>query len=338
VAVLARDAERRQALVALGVAALGIAGVSFWLFALHGSPVPLAFLLRHGARAPLAPWHELAYGLVVTAPLWGLVAVELVLRRGAPKLGPRISDHAFGLATLAFGLDATVGALAVDGSSLRFLLAALPPLAFLAARAAVGLRRWADWRGRRPPNTPFVLLAVGAVLAPLPALWSHLELARDAYAVRRIGRYESVLTPERCARWPGLAELAPLAPPPNDPERGRLIAACAPAGEVGAALPLAQVVDLSGAHDQRIARDGFDAAELVRERRPDWIWLPRPDGGAAWARALRAEPEFERAYRVFALGAPDASEPSRVVEVAVRGDSPYAAELARVLDALRAAH
>ncbi|MCC6407913.1 MAG: hypothetical protein IT453_12185, partial [Planctomycetes bacterium] len=246
VAVLARDAERRQALVALGVAALGTAGVSYWLFALHGSPVPIAFLLRHAAREPFAPWHELAHGLVVTAPLWGLVAVELVLRRGAPKLGARISDHAFGLATLAFVLDATVGALAVDVSSLRFLLAALPPLVFLAARAAVGLRRWADWRGRRPPSTPFVLLAVGAVLAPLPALWSHVELVRDAYAVRRIARYESVLTPERCARWPGLAELAPLAPPPNDLERGRLIVACAPAGEVGAALPLAQVVDLSG--------------------------------------------------------------------------------------------
>ncbi|MCC6405780.1 MAG: hypothetical protein IT453_01345, partial [Planctomycetes bacterium] len=145
------------------------------------------------------------------------------------------------------------------------------------------------------------------------------------------------------------AELAPLAPPPNDLERGRLIVACAPAGEVGAALPLAQVVDLSGAHDLRIAREGFDAAELVRTRRPDWIWLPRSDRGAAWASALRAEPEFQRAYRVFALdaagaaGAAGASEvpgvrgASSVLDIAVRGDSPYTAELARVLDALGAA-
>ncbi|MCE9596047.1 MAG: hypothetical protein K8S98_17800 [Planctomycetes bacterium] len=323
VAVFARDAQRRQAFVAFGVALAGVAALSLWLQLAHGLPVPLAFALEHGARGPLDAWIELARWLGVTAPLWGLVVLELALRRGAPRIEPRVWDLAFGVVTLVFVLDATLGAPAIDVSSLRFLLAAVPPLVFLAARAAVGLRRWAEWRGKRVPNTALLLLAVAAVVGSLPALWSHVALAREAAVAGRIGRFDGALSP---ARWPGLPELAPIAPPPNDLERGRLKVACAPAGEVGAALPLAIVIDLSGAHDARIARRGFDARELLAERMPDWIWLPSAEG-TEWSRALRAEPEFASDYDVFAVGA---------FEIAVRRTSAYRTELAPIVEALRA--
>lgn len=324
---LARGAERAQAWVAFGVAAVLVAAVAGACAFTTGSPVPLGFVVERATRPPLEPWRELGRFVLVASPLLVAVAVELGLRRGAPRVAGRALEHAFALATLAYLGDATLGALDVELAHGRFTLAALPPLVFLGARAAVGLARWSEWRGTRVPRGALLVLACGAALAPLPALVEHVGLARERLADGSFARFGPAASPPRVARWPGLVELSRVAPPTHDVERPRLVVACAPAGVVGAALELARVVDVSGLHDREFARHGFDAERLLAERLPDWLWLPAPET-ESWSRALRDSPRLARDYEFVELGP---------VDVAWRRASPHATELAELAAALRAA-
>ncbi|MCK6446634.1 MAG: hypothetical protein L6Q99_09605 [Planctomycetes bacterium] len=323
----ARGAERAQAWVAFGVGAVLVAAIAGACAFATGSPVPLGFFVERVSRDVLEPWRELGRFLLVASPLLVALAVELVLRHGAPRVAGRALEHAFALATLAFLGHATLGALDGELAHGRFLLAALPPLVFLGARAAVGLARWTEWRGTRAPRGALLVLACGAVLAPAPALFAHVGLARERFADGSFARFGPVASPSHVARWPGLVELSVLAPPTHDAERPRPVVACAPAGVVGAALELARVIDVSGLHDREFARHGFDAERLLAERLPDWLWLPAPET-ATWSRELRASPRLSRDYELVELGP---------VDVAWRRASPYALELAEIASALTAA-
>ncbi len=341
----AADAKARRLAWCAGLVAAAVLaaqlGVARWYF---GSALPLPFYAkaahRYGADmdaryALLAAdglvtftWHHWPLLLLAVSPLLGGV------RRLRATWGP--VELGLFAATAAFCVWCRFFVLQVMPAGQRFYYPMVPPLVYLACRAA------AQWL-RDPPLviTPgrqrvmaitTSLLFIGALG---PTLYLGIEHGDEWLAQQRATvRAESgtsaeakVDDPDSDAVWISnaaslLTRIFAVAELPDLPDD--LVVAGTEIGFIGLRASGKRVVDLCGLHDTDFALHGFSADRLLTIDHPDLLYLPHHDYTEMRA-AISGHPTFKDEYERFSR------QRMRGLTVALRRTSPHYARLRELL-------
>ncbi len=339
----ARDrASRGHALAAAAACAAVLVAELIAARVYFGTAVPLPFYAKGTAlygsamRASYATTagEQLAEFVRLHWPLLALAASPLA--GGLRRLRATWRPLELGVlaATLAYGAYFRFLVLQVMPYSQRFYQPTLPPLVFLAARAAV------EWL-RAPPSlfttrraawlagvaTPLLLLAL---FDAAEYGWASVEQLGVRVAAARSGANgpssdggaaEEAATDANEATWRSAIFLARELPDlPDD-----LVLAGTDIGYIAARARRKRVVDLAALHDTDFALHGFSADRLLRVDRPDLLFLPHKDYAEMRA-AIRGHPVFLAEYDLFT------KQRVRGLGFALRRTSPHYPELVKLAE------
>lgn len=314
---------RPRAWRAAGIAGggIGAAMAASWLY--YGDPLPLAIFIKALPVSTLSEWdgatHEgtsslisflRGYGsLMVLAPLWAVIAWR---RPGDLNLA---IGAAF-LAGVGFVILQWVLVIQIMGMWGRFYAPALPALA---VPGLLGIELLLDW-WRKSPRAALRAIALAALIAvfALPAakrlflrtgtsIAQAMWLAEHGIPSWNAGRQMFARLIENIGLPRALIEAFERNP--------RCSIASSEDGLLAAYFRHHRIVDLSGLHDRRQAHEGFSAAYVFTELKPDVLIFPDPWYGA-WVAQLRADPALARDYQMVGVAR------NGELPVAVRRDSP----------------
>lgn len=315
----AAGAPRRRAFLA-GATALAVVAAQLALAQLYfGSALPLPFYAKavQSFEPALAAKYEqraadgLRDFLLHHSPLVVLALSPLLGGWRRLRRTWTAADLALLLATVAFLVWYRGFVVQVMHMGQRFYYPTLPPLVWLAARAA------AAWL-REPPR--LLVASDGRLraswrLASLLALVAALTWTGPRFAERVVEWYgfasgrtalttlEAVATEEEADGTPAAAgdglvlrtaanlRVAMFLAREFDALPADLVVAGTEIGFVGLAAGRHRVVDLCGLHDADIARHGFSADRVLEVDRPDVLYFPHPDY-RAMRTALFQHPRF----------------------------------------------
>ncbi|MBI2569403.1 MAG: hypothetical protein HYV63_20505 [Candidatus Schekmanbacteria bacterium] len=254
-------------------------------------------------------------------PLLLLVAMRL-RARGARAIAADLGERALTLASAIFVAYHLTTVVPIMGMASRFFFPCLPALAVLAVRTIP----WVDGKLQERLEwlrDPIARTRVGLAIAGLIALTSAAHgVDSAAVLIRTLGRPEFArFTPDEhyaAARhtWVGLDELRIL--PDN------LVLASTEIGLPGVLLPRKAIVDLAGLQEPLLTRDGMPAPEVIRRRRPDWVYLPHPHYREL-AATIFNDDDFRQNYEVFS-----SEHFGAFMGVAIRRESRYYEEMLRI--------
>lgn len=172
----------------------------------------------------------------------------------------------------------------IMGYHQRFLYPVWPVMVYFTLRSWLALERMGGIHLRLRPAVGGVVIAVlGGFM--LVSNW----LQRPPNAVRALGHLDVATAYRELGQnnWPFLNEFVYLG--------DSLRMASTELGILGAMAPRNVIDDLSGLHDLETARYGLDPDRLLREQRPDLIYMPHPDYVELIAE-LHADSTFRQQY------------------------------------------
>jgi hypothetical protein len=270
---------KRGGRVALGVTtatlALHLLGARLYF----GTPLPLPFYAKAlGVYGPTIyrtyrgrTTSELLLFLGDFWPLFGLCAVDLFLGARRFLRVTTALDKAVLVVLVALLAYEWLFVLPIMYYDQRFYYPALPPLLFLAARAAGRLGKQLDPDEQRTPvMLGSLALMCSFVLAPMSVTVGQ-ELSTSLFD-GRAGRvdllaFAKMTGPQR--NWFRPEAFAAL---PDD-----LVIATSEVGLVGVLAPNKTIHDLAGLNDPSIAHGKLSVARIFEGGSPDVIYFPHPD-------------------------------------------------------------
>lgn len=295
----AKDAaiQRAAAMVCVaGMALIGAFVLACWIY--YGSALPLASLTKMSSFTTLPNEDRLFLGdpleLLARMLLFHKAEAILILC-GLPMFSrwtPALLGAAVGMILLV--LYHLLFVLPITGNYGRFYAPALPVLLLMSAPAIE--RVWEGLQTARPSRAiSFALVAALAFLVvhrPISVVWfvvSDYVDYIDTASTIKTGAQASALVAERMTffegRLPALIHASKANCSLSSTEDGMLSALAA----------RNRIVDISGLHDTRMAREGFSAERILVEQRPDI--LVQPAGWyVSWIEALERHPAFDRDY------------------------------------------
>ncbi len=298
--------------LSLAITLIGLVIVLCWLY--YGDPLPLAFFAKSLPVTALPPeQHDILFGspldhlrftLELHAPETVLAALSLLL---FPSLSPVLRGAALGM--LAFVLYHCLLVLPIMGYFGRFFAPMLPVLTLLALHATeMVLRRAGLPAAPRSIGPSSIRLGGIALLAGLALLVAHKAVPTGVRVVTShlpaVAADPALDTKAINTREGALRHVAQN----FSFFHGRMVQMVEALGEdcsiaatedglLSAYAARTRIVDYSGLHDRAIARDGFSAARMLVELKPDVLAMPA-DWYASWTRAMEAHPALARDYVV----------------------------------------
>jgi hypothetical protein len=322
--------ERRRTLRMLMVASV-VLGVEVAVAASYfRSPLPLPFFAKatglygpsiHATYAGVA-WAQLKQFGAAHWHVFALIALPVVL---APRRWWRetpAAEKGLMIGTALFLGYHSSFVLPIMAFSQRFYYPVLPALIYLAVRAGGRLIEQARGSGARARfgKTGPIVLAVIVSASLVRASVSEGRVFDSSLAEGTVGRFSVVEHFDRAGFakvWPGLDLIASL------PDTVAI--AATEVGFPAAMNPYKRIIDLSGLNDADIAQGEQSPAAVLRERRPDVIYLPHPDY-REMNQQIRDEPGLLSAYDL----SPAPSGPPSL-RVAIRRDGRYYTRLQAIL-------
>ena len=269
------------------------------------------------AAYAMAGLRQLGWFMLHNVPFLILLPIALYMARRAQPSGFSRIDKALMVGLVIFlGFHAFL-VTPIMGYHQRFLYPIWPAIVYLACKSLSIVLKAAPAGGwpimNLPWGKPVLALALSAWM--LGSIWLH----KPTNLRTTIGHMDVSTAYHELGRnnWPFLPEFLYLG--------DSLEIASTELGILGVMAAHNTIYDLSGLHDNETARNGLNTDRLLRDQRPDLIYMPHPDY-QEMIQEIRSNPAFQTDYAEY-----PAEQLHTWLGIALRKDSPFFVQMEYII-------